>query len=198
MHPRSLRARLTLGYALGLTLALICFALASLWLLDRLQRATLDQQLTAARDGAASIIDERRNRVEVDEGDHRQFGEIIGGRFDGAVIGLHGATVLQSGAALPEAIRHTALSRPNVSLETLANGGEPVRAAWRAVPLGGGPPLGVLVVWKPTGGIVLLERDALAAYAIAIPLVVVIAIGLGAAIAQRGLEPLDDIAGQTS
>jgi signal transduction histidine kinase len=189
IDPRTLRGQLGLAYAAALLVALIAFAAATLALVDRTQRSTLDDRLHTAALAVGAIVEQRDGRLALDTNDPTQFARIVGTRLNGALLDAGGRPVLSTVVAVPEPIR--ALVRFGLwpRTHTVVVGGENVRVAELPVPAGG-PPLGAAVVWRDLDSVDELDRRLALVFALAIPAVAAFAIVGGSAVAARGLRPL--------
>jgi len=193
MRARSLRTRLTIAYAAALVIGLVVFAVVSDVLLDRAFKVLVDQRLRSTAAAAASITDNAQG-AKFDENDQRQFARIIGVKLDGALIRADGTILIASAAAVPIEVRALARS-DHPRLETLtpaAPGWERIRVA--VAPLVSGEQRGVAVTWRADDPIEDIDRPATIAFAIAIPIIVVLAAIAGWIITKRGLAPLTSIA----
>lgn len=192
LNPQTLRGRLTLTYASALVLALIAFALLAIAVLDRAQRSALDAQLaTTARAGLA--LDVSEGPTSMDETDRAQFATIVGAKASGAIFRSDGSVIVSSTYAVPPQIRAEALREPHAHYATLRIAGERLRL-FAAPVVSAGARVGAMAVWRDAETIEALDRSVALAFALAIPLLAAIAIAFGAAIARRGLAPLDHIA----
>lgn len=197
MRARSLRTRLTIAYATALVVGLVVFAVVSDVLLDRAFKVLVDQRLRSTAAAAAAITDSTQSG-QFDENDQRQFARIIGVKLDGALIRSDGTILITSAAAVPVEVRALARS-DRARMETLtpaAPGWERIRVA--VAPLVSGAQHGVAVTWRADDPIEDIDRPATIAFAIAIPVIVVLAAIAGWMITKRGLAPLTSIANLAS
>ena len=189
IDPRTLRGQLTLAYAAALLVALIAFAAATLALVDRTQRATLDERLGIAAHAIGAVVEQRNGRPALDTTDRGQFARIVGTRLNGAILARSGDPVISTVVEVPDSIR--ALVREGLSkrTETVAIGGDQVRVTELPVPSSGAPS-GAAVVWADLDYVDELDRRLALAFAFTIPIVAAFAVVAGSAVAARGLRPL--------
>jgi two-component system OmpR family sensor kinase len=193
MWSNSLRFRLTLTYAIALVAGLVIFAVVYDVLLDRAFAVLVDQRLRATAEAAASITDS----ATLDASDRRQFERIIGVKLDGVLMLSDGTILVSSAAAVPPEIRQLATSdRTQTRLLTMTPavaGGGTIRVAVAPLTMSSGAK-GVAVAWRADDPIQDIDRPAVIAFSVAIPVIVVLAGLAGWAITRRGLAPLADIA----
>jgi signal transduction histidine kinase len=193
IDPRTLRGQLTLAYAAALLVALIAFAAATLALVDRTQRSTLDERLGIAARAIGAVVEQRDGLPALDTTDQGQFARIVGSRLNAAILTPFGDPVVSTVVDVPAPIRALAREGLRRHTETVAVGGEVVRVTVLPVP---NPrfPSGVAVVWADLDNIDELDRRLSLAFAIAIPIVAAFAVVAGSAVAARGLRPLTAMA----
>ncbi|GAC1575487.1 MAG: hypothetical protein NVS3B7_07970 [Candidatus Elarobacter sp.] len=185
--PRTLRGRLTAAYALAVLVALIVFAALSLLVLHEVQRRALDARLQTAERAVAAVVPANDGPPNADPADVLRLSRIAG-----AAIGI--ATRSRAGT-----IVSTTTHVPRVVVVALASSGEGFRDASAE-----GEALRVFVA-TAEGGVRIaswtspesvgdaLTKTALA-FALLIPLVVVLVALAGTAIAARALLPLRSLA----
>jgi signal transduction histidine kinase len=193
----SLRGRLSLAYASALILALTAFALVALAVVDGAQRAALDEQLASTASALRIVGDVRNGRLAVDAGDRRQFATILGTKVDGAIVLPGGSVVVGTDAGVARALAGFASAATARSVATLRVGPETFRVLVEPI-VAGGRRVGVALTWRSTAVIAALDRRIALAFAVAIPLLAVLAVVAGAEIARRGLRPLERIASLAS
>jgi len=189
IDPRTLRGQLALAYAAALLVALVLFAAATLALVDRTQRTTLDERLQVAARAIAAITDQRNGRLSIDETDRRQFLRIVGSRVNGAVFDVGGKTLASTVLRVPNAVRALATEHATSGVVTVRGNDEDLRVAVVAVPPGRRT-LGVAFVWHDLDLVTDLDRRLTLAFGIAIPIIAAFAVVAGSAVAARGLRPL--------
>ena len=193
VDPKTLRGRLTLAYALALIVALTAFAALALLVTDRVQRNALDAQLLTVARAVGAIASESEGRVLMDSTDREQFAGIAGVKANAAVFQRDGTPVVASGYAIPPLVAQTAATVTRPQFVTVRVRGEDVRLFVTPV-LHEDHVAGAIAVWRDAQPIEALDRTLALGFAIAIPVLAALAIAFGAAIARRGLEPLDRIA----
>jgi len=189
IDPRTLRGQLALAYAAALLVALVLFAAATLALVDRTQRTTLDERLQVAARAIAAITDQRNGKLSIDETDRRQFLRIVGSRVNGAVFDVGGKTLASTVLRVPNAVRALATEHATSGVVTVRGTDEDLRVAVVAVPPGRRT-LGVAFVWHDLDLVTDLDRRLTLAFGIAIPIIAAFAVVAGSAVAARGLRPL--------
>ncbi|HZX68000.1 MAG TPA: HAMP domain-containing sensor histidine kinase, partial [Candidatus Elarobacter sp.] len=187
IDPRTLRGRLSIGYAIALLAALTGFAIVTLVLVDRTQRTALDEQLATAVRALATLPDEGRGKIHLDRGDLAGFKLITATHLDGAILAPNGAVLINSSSV---AAPHP--PSPNAMFEA---GGLRVAAA----PIDRhGTVVGEALAWHSLADVIEIDRRLAIAFAIAIPSIALLAILLGSAVATRGLRPLTAMAALAS
>ncbi|HEY5095409.1 MAG TPA: HAMP domain-containing sensor histidine kinase [Candidatus Eremiobacteraceae bacterium] len=197
MKARGLRSRLTLAYASALVIGLVVFAVVSVVLLDRAFKVLVDQRLRSAAQAAASITDDAAQGANLDANDQRQFARIIGVKLDGALIQSDGKILISSAAAVPIEVRALARGdRTSSRLVTLT----PAEPGWDRIRVAIAPFVrdgvvsGAAVAWRADDAIEDIDRPAVIAFAVAIPVIVALAALAGGMITRRGLAPLTAMA----
>jgi signal transduction histidine kinase len=195
---RTLRGRLALAYAAALVAALIAFAALTLFVVDRTQRAALDDRLFTALRAVTAIADVHDGGIVLDPTDRRQFARIVGRRLDAAVLDVSGRPLVATTASVPPNVAHLAPALDDAPLlTTVRAGSETLRVVAVRIPRRG-PVLGVAVVWSEFDEIVALDRRLALVFALAIAGFAVFAVLAGEAVAARGLRPLDALASVAS
>ncbi|MBV8749071.1 MAG: HAMP domain-containing histidine kinase [Candidatus Eremiobacteraeota bacterium] len=189
IDPRTLRGQLALAYAAALLVALVLFAAATLALVDRTQRTTLDERLQVAARAIAAITHQRNGKLSIDETDRRQFLRIVGSRVNGAVFDVGGKTLASTVLRVPSAVRALATEHATSGVVTVRGIDEDLRVAVVAVPPGRRT-LGAAFVWHDLDLVTDLDRRLTLAFGIAIPIIAAFAVFAGSAVAARGLRPL--------
>lgn len=188
IDPRSLRGQLALAYAAALLLVLILFAAATLALVDRIQRTTLDERLQTAARAVSAIVEQRNGRIDIDPRDRQQFGIIVGTRLDAAIVDGQRGVAASTVVRIPDAVR--ALAANSVAgTQTVKMGAASLRVTRVPVPIGRAP-LGTVLVWRDLDDVEDLDNRLALAFAFAIPLLAALAVLGGGAVAARGLRPL--------
>lgn len=187
IDPRTLRGRLGLGYAIALLAALTGFAIVTLVMVDRTQRAALDQQLAVAVRTLVMIPDVRGGHVSLDRGDLADFRRVTSSHIDAALLDAHG-TILAASAPLPKVgtattALFTAPGDIRVEASTIERNDVVV---------------GEALAWHALGPVADVDRRLAIAFGIAIPTVAVLAIVLGGIVVSRALRPLTTLAALAS
>ena len=193
LDPNTLRGRLTLAYASALVVALLVFAGVALAVIDRAQRTALDAQLSTTARALLAIVGESEGRVTIDDTDRTQFQAIVGTRSNGVVLQPDGDVAVSSSVDVPARIRRAAMETSGPDLRTLQLGGEHLRTFVAPV-VRGSRRFGSVAVWRNADFIGALDRSVAVAFALAIPMLAILAMLFGAAITRRGLAPLERIA----
>jgi len=189
IDPRSLRGQLALAYAAALLVALIAFAAATIAVVDRSERAALDERLETATRAIAAIVGEHHGRLVLDADDRRQFARILGTRLSGAILDSAGAPIATTVVQVPEAVRALGSASLSARTTTVQADGGSLRVATGMVPQGRAP-LGLAVAWHDLDDVAELDRLLVLGFALAIPVVAAFAVIAGGAVAARGLRPL--------
>ena len=195
--PRTLHARLTLGYAAALVVALVAFAMLALFVIHDAQRMALDDQLATTSRAVLALVDSANAPTVLDPTDRNQFAAIVGAKADSAVFRTNRTVEVTTEYSIPPPITRRALTSQSPSFATEEIGGEVLRvltapATWH------GKRVGSVAVWHDADAIAVLDRNVALAFAFAIPLLAALAVLAGGTIARRGLAPLDRIAGLAS
>jgi signal transduction histidine kinase len=179
----TLRGRLALAYTAALTIALCLFALAMLGTIDRIQRHSLDSELLAVAATNVSTIEITGDR-KMEDADRARFISRAGQRVASAAIAPDRRIIVSSAVAVPSAV-------------TIREDGERLRVA--LAPIGSGRnPLAVIAVWSDLEEVAAVDRYVAVAFAIGIPVFAELALFGGRAIARRGLEQLERMAGEAA
>ncbi|HEX3469535.1 MAG TPA: ATP-binding protein [Candidatus Elarobacter sp.] len=187
IDPRTLRGRLGLGYAIALLAALTGFAIVTLVMVDRTQRAALDQQLAVAVRTLVMIPDVRDGRVSLDSGDVADFRRVTSSHIDAALLDAQGR-ILVASAPLPKVAGGTTalFTAPgNVRVEASRIERNDVV-------------VGEALAWHALAPVADVDRRLAIAFGIAIPTVAVLAIVLGGIVVSRALRPLTALAALAS
>ncbi len=188
----SLRRRLGVAYTAALICALVAFAAAALFAVDREQRSALDAQLRSI-DGALSIVgDVKKGRFSVDAKDRQQFFTILGARAQSAIVTRGGAVAVSTDDATAHALfaELAPVTRPFCT--DARRRSESFRIFAQPL-IEDGLHVGTALAWRDTDSIAALDRRVALTFLIVIPLVAVLAIYAGDTIARRGLEPLERV-----
>jgi signal transduction histidine kinase len=192
----SLRGKLALAYAAALLVALVLVAVATVVLVDRAQRATLDERLVMASRTLSALTDIRGNSIAFDADDREQFTDIVGTRMNWAVV-------MRNGTLLAGTVRHVspailAIARRG-AIGLHAGGGDlnMQRISASFVP-SATRPLGIAVAWDDLAPVLALDRSIALTFALSIPVLAAFAMVAGTLVAARGLRPLEAIAALAS
>lgn len=206
--PDSIRARLTLWYAVGLTVLLAGFAIASYVLLARSAQRRIDEGLRqTARAFAADWIADQADRATagigtvsavrgIDTGDleiivYDRARRVVAARqheIGWIPRGIRVGTTPELSALLGQ------LARANGDFATLSGDGAPKRAF--VLPIGT-PGRGLsIAVMQGLDGYEAQLRHARDAYLVAIPIALLLALAGGYALAGRALAPVGTMAAQ--
>ena len=197
LNPNTLRGRLSLAYASALVLALVAFAALALAVLDGAQRRALDAQLATTARAALALVDASSTTIALEPSDRDQFRSIVGAKASSALFRADGAVAISTTYAIPAPISRGALESSAPEYRTVEIGGEVLRL-YTAPIVRRRLRIGAIAVWGDADSIASLDRSVMLAFALAIPLLAVLAVLAGTAIARRGLAPLDRIAGLAS
>ncbi len=89
MHVRSLRGKLrTLTHAAALFVALVLFAIGTVFTEHQLRRASFDDRIETATRALIAVTDARSGQLVVVGTDPVRFARIVGSRLNGAILGL--------------------------------------------------------------------------------------------------------------
>ena len=193
MQRSGLRTRLTLTYTIALVAGLVLFAALSDVLIDRMFKIGVDQSLREAARGLVAITDAGPKGIAVDVQGRRPLAQVLGTKLDGAIVGTGGRAIVTNVASLPPGL--LALSNPHERSITLATlnptgkSGEAIRVAVAPIERNG-KTFGYAFTWRSAETLEDIDRPATTAFAIAIPVIVMLAAIFGGIIARRGLAPL--------
>ena len=192
MLGRGLRTRLTLTYTIALFVGLVAFAVLADALLDRTFEIGLDQSLRQCARGIAAISDNSENAFAFDAGDRSQIAQIIGTKLDGAIVTKDGNVAASSATAVPPEILALATRAGEPArLTTVIVSGQNDAVRVAAEPLvRNGQTVGYALAWRSADPTEEIDRPAMLAFLVTIPVIVILAALAGGAIAQRGLKPL--------
>lgn len=185
----TLRGRLTLAYAAALLLALTILAVATLVAFDSVQRHYLDAELGAVAAGEASSLDVGPDGT-IDASDRQRFASLAGRHVQSAIVMPDGRTLVASIVRTPAAIVRAAVGAPRALTTTLDDEGEHVRATFVPV-VNGGTRVATIAVWSDVESIATLDFRLALVFAVAIPLLGLLATFAVGIIARRGLAPLE-------
>jgi signal transduction histidine kinase len=198
IDPRTLRGQLALAYAAALLLALVAFAALTLFVVDRSQRASLDERLETAKRAITAITDVRGGTVVLDVADRAQFLNVVGNRLDAAVLDEAGRPIATTEVAVPPAVLDAARAHASSSRRlSVGARSETLRVSITPV-LRHGRLAGTVLTWRDLDEITDLVNRLALLFALAIPIVAVFAVVAGSAVAARGLRPLNTLAAVAS
>jgi signal transduction histidine kinase len=160
---------------------------------DRAQRHALDSQLALTAGALRIIGDADDGRLTVDAKDRAQFASIVGSKVAAAIGAEHGRVLVTSDARNAGALAPLALGPAPDSFTVSRPGGADLRVTMEPIDAGG-KRVGGALTWSDVEAIVALDHSVALAFALAIPLVAVVAVVAGGEIARRGLAPLGRIA----
>lgn len=172
---------------------LIVFAAIAIFIVRGAQRASLDDQLQATADAVRIVGDVEGDDLVVDAKDRRQFLTIVGARAQSAIVARDGTILVST----DDRVARTLVTRIGVFGE---NGFSDVRIADATLRLfdtpirSGATRIGETLAWRDLDVVDDVDERVAEAFAVVIPIVVLLALLAGTAIARSGLEPLERIA----
>jgi signal transduction histidine kinase len=192
LNTETLRGRLSLSYASALIVALVAFAVIALLVVDGAQRLALDGQLESTARALQIVGDVHGDKLTLDAGDRRQFAMIVGAKAESAII-TAGTVAIGSDEATAAALSGFAngANAPSYATETIA--GRDLRVFVFPI-VAKGVRVGAALTWSDLRAIGAVDRSVALGFALAIPLIAILAMLAGGEIARRGLTPLDRIA----
>jgi two-component system OmpR family sensor kinase len=191
--PKTLRARLTFAYASALIAALAVFAVIALAVIDTAQHGALDRQLESTAGALQIVGDVRGSLLVIDAGDRAQFHAIVGTKAQSAIVARDGTIVVSTDDRMARALALHMRDAVVASFADVRADGQHVRV-YAAPFVAHGRVLAQTLTWGDVGAIASLDRSVALAFAIAIPIVALLAIVAGGEIARRGLAPLERMA----
>lgn len=192
---RTLRGKLTLGYAVSLLIGLIVSAIASQVIVHEMRLATLNDRIEIATRAVIAITANRDGRLVVAANDRTELSRLVGPVLEGAIIDRDGTVLGSTVIAVPAAIRALAHAPPpQTTLLTVKPSGRNgfIRAGVTPVPTRERP-LGIAVVWRTGAEGLEIDQQLAVASIFVIPVIALFAILAGFAVATRGLRPLKTI-----
>lgn len=192
----SIRTRLTLWYSLIVFVSLIGAGLAILWLQGRLGLARIDGELTTATVAAAGVL-----RTELNEGLSLEQGvqdliEELNLSDEGFSVVTASGSVLGSKKARGPGIATAAIASAGATPITVAAGASGVRI--RAADFVHQEVKVRIVAWKSLAPLQAERRTLERAMLVGVPLAVLLSVVGGLGIGRRSLEPLAEMAVQSS
>lgn len=185
--PRTLRGRLTAAYALAVLLALVIFAAFALLVLHEIQRRALDARLQTAARAVVAVAAENDGSLAIEREDVAQLSRIGGATIAIASRNRDGS-IVSTTTRVPGGVVKL-LASSSRGFHDAAFNDEPLRVYVASV----GAAARVAVWTSPESIGDALTKTAIA-FALLIPLVVVLMWVAGTRIAERGLRPLRSLA----
>jgi signal transduction histidine kinase len=192
LSTETLRGRLSLSYASALIVALAVFAVIALAVVDGAQRSALDRQLESIARALQIVGDVHGDKLTLDAGDRRQFATIVGAKAESAIV-TGGAVAIASDQRTAAALSRLASDATAPSHASATIAGRDLRVFVYPIVVKG-VRVGAALTWSDLSAIGVVDRSVALGFALAIPLIAVLAMLAGSEIARRGLEPLDRIA----
>jgi signal transduction histidine kinase len=167
--------------------------LLALTVVDRAQRSALDAQLESTARALGIVGDIDGGVLTVDAKDRAQFMTIAGAKVDSAIYSPHGDLLVSNDETRARALAGLATASAPRTYADFRVGGEELRVFAEPI-VAGGLTVGTTLTWGNVDSIGALDRTVALAFALAIPLIVLLAAVAGGEIARRGLAPVDRIA----
>ncbi|HZO95158.1 MAG TPA: HAMP domain-containing sensor histidine kinase [Candidatus Baltobacteraceae bacterium] len=194
----SLRTRFTVATCAVLFVALLAFGVTALLLVDRAQRASLDERVRLAASAIAVIPDIGPHGIALDSADRDQFERIVGKDLDAVIAGTTGRIYAKTSYRVPA--RLVALPAPPTeaaTIETVRDGDAALRVAVARIGRGDRA-YGIAVVWGELDPIAEIDRRTALAFALVIPCLLVAAALVANVAAARVLRPIVELATMAS
>ncbi len=187
----SLVGRLTIMYAITLSLSLIVMFVVMMKAFDWFGLAELDRKLVQTAHRVASSATFAGSRFVPHRGEDRQLAELLAASgLSGALFTLDGRRVEGLGS-VSAAVRAIVGAHPRkAALLSLGARNDRLRLALHPIVIAARL-RGEAVVWQREDGDGALDNDVLLLFALTAPLIVLTCLLIGGAIARRGLEPLE-------
>jgi signal transduction histidine kinase len=182
----TLGSRLAATYAAVILVALLLFAAAAVFAIDRTLRATMDSRLDTEARAAASLADISHGKIVVDDEDRRQFLTLIAEGDDGLVLDDAGRLRLSSTTNAPASV--LALPRTTQRSYYTTGKGEAVMRALVFPVMQKDAVVGTVIVWRASDWIADSDRGAAIAFAAAAIIIAILALIAGSAVTRRALE----------
>jgi signal transduction histidine kinase len=191
LRPRTLNARLTLGYALAFFAGLTIFAALSFVSLDAALKTVVDARLLNAQTAILAIL---TRDSEFNHATRERLELVIGSNLNVAVFSGSGRAVFSSIPSIEPATR-TFILRADATprLATLPIGGSAGRLVRQRIRTHAGSSL-VVGVWRQLDLVQELERLALIIFGAAVVIIAASAVLVGSLVARQGLSPLRSVA----
>jgi heavy metal sensor kinase len=193
--PRTIHARLTMGYAIAFFVGLIVFAAIAFTSLDDALKAVVDARLHNAETLLAQVLSRdpkvshvTRERLEL----------VTGSNMSSAVLSDDGRAVYSSTVTILPAVRSAILgARSDPAITTVRAGDFAARIATQHVRTPDGSAFSV-GIWRPLDLVGALERIRLVVLVTDVIVIGAVAVLVGSLIARQGLEPLRAVAALAS
>ncbi|MDQ2909288.1 MAG: HAMP domain-containing histidine kinase [Candidatus Eremiobacteraeota bacterium] len=198
IRSRTLQGRLTAAYAVALLGALILFAAFTLVLIDRVQRAGVDAQLTSEASAAAALVAPEPGTATPELENPAQFRNVVGVESNGALIAPDGRVLLATVVDVPRKLRAFANETVGGTRTAYVPLGRSTARAAAAVLGAGSRRAGTVVLWRSIDDIGDVDRRIAIGFALAIPLLTLGAVLASRAVARRALAPLRELAALAS
>jgi heavy metal sensor kinase len=193
--PRTIHARLTLGYAVAFFAGLIVFAVISFTSLDDALKSVIDARLQNAERSIAAIlaVDPAVNHVT-----RERLELVTGSNMSGAVFSGNGRAVYSSTTSIVPAVRALLLRASDTPrLTTLRVNDFAGRVITERVRTRDGSHVYV-GIWRPLDLVGAIERLRIVILVVSVIVIGSIAILVGSLVARQGLEPLRAVAALAS
>lgn len=194
LDTRTLQGRLTLAYTAALLLTLLAFAFGALLIVTRSERAEVSARLTGIAATVSSLAVWREGLFQRKSVDAERIAALDGTIAESTIFAPDGSVLFSTTRAIPAAVRDAAKERP---AEAWTGEVGIAAAPWlaRVDPIvRDGKTLGLAIAWHdvlPDRG---FENRVVSGFALAIPLLGLFSLVLGALTARAGLRPLYAIA----
>lgn len=198
MRARTLQGRLTAAYAVALFAALVLFAAFALALIDRVQRAAIDAQLTSEASAAAALVAPETGTSAPELENPARFRDVVGVAANGALIAPDGRVLLSTVVDVPRNLRTFATATTRATRTGNVGLGHSTARAAAAVIGPGTQRSGTVVLWRSIDDIGDVDRRIAIGFALGIPLLTLVAVLASRAVARRALSPLRDLAALAS
>ena len=193
--PRTISARLTLGYAVAFFAGLIVFAVISFTSLDGALKSIIDARLQNAMRSVATVLfvdpvvkHPTRERLDL----------VTGSNMSDVVLSQSGHAVYSTAISIIPEMRALVLRARDVPhLTTLRSGDFAGRVITQRVRTRNGSQVYV-GIWRPLDLVGAIERLRIVVLAIAVVVIGSVAILVGALVARQGLAPLRAVAALAS
>ncbi|HYZ16620.1 MAG TPA: ATP-binding protein [Candidatus Acidoferrum sp.] len=194
LDTRTLQGRLTLAYAGALLLTLFVFAFAALTIVTRSERAVVDTRLARIAGTVSSLAMWHGGAYQRGSVDPARIARLDGTIAESSIFAPDGSVLFTTTPSIPGAVRRLAADPRTVAWSGNVGGGEASWVAHVDPIVREGKTLGFAIAWHDVLPDQAFENRVLSSFALAVPLLALCSLVLGALTARSGLRPLHAMA----